>query len=111
MLIAGALYACSQDDENDIIRAGEGGNAEAVSGVSLNSSEASVMNAGDPSETDHISNQDVMDDVVSVRETEKGVIIVHVCGAVVRPDVYELDEGSRVFDAISAVVFVDCLDT
>lgn len=33
---------------------------------------------------------------------EPAVIYVHICGAVVNPGVYELDEGSRVFEGIEA---------
>lgn len=33
---------------------------------------------------------------------EQGVIVVHVCGCVKRPGVYELPEGSRLYEAIEA---------
>ena len=35
-------------------------------------------------------------------KTEKGTIFLHVCGEVVNPGVYELPEGSRIFEAIKA---------
>lgn len=38
---------------------------------------------------------------VSVQETEAGTIFVYICGAVENPGVYELAEGSRIFEAVS----------
>lgn len=34
--------------------------------------------------------------------TDRGVIVVHVCGCVNQPGVYELTEGSRLYEAIDA---------
>lgn len=36
------------------------------------------------------------------RKTEKSMVCVHVCGAVNAPGVYELPEGSRVYEAVQA---------
>lgn len=36
------------------------------------------------------------------KEEEPGVIVVHVCGCVSRPGVYELPEGSRIYEALEA---------
>ena len=38
----------------------------------------------------------------STRSRENAVIYVHVCGAVEKPDVYELPAGSRVYEAVKA---------
>lgn len=38
---------------------------------------------------------------VAMQETEEGTFFVYVCGAVQNPGVYELGEGSRIFEAIS----------
>lgn len=40
-------------------------------------------------------------EVVSATEDVKSVILVYVCGKVVKPGVYELSDGDRVFDAIN----------
>lgn len=37
----------------------------------------------------------------SMEETEKFVLYVHVCGAVLNPGVYELPMGSRIYEAIA----------
>lgn len=39
-------------------------------------------------------------DTADVSEANSGVIYVHVCGAVVKPGVYELETGSRVYEAV-----------
>lgn len=36
------------------------------------------------------------------KEEEPGVIVVHVCGCVSRPGVYELPKGSRIYEALEA---------
>lgn len=44
-------------------------------------------------------------------QAESGLIYVHVCGAVERPGVYELEAGSRVYEAVrSAGGFAECAE-
>lgn len=43
-------------------------------------------------------NEDVSETIAGEPET----VYVHICGAVIKPGVYELDEGSRVFEGIEA---------
>ena len=49
-----------------------------------------------------LSEQSIPEERVLVPEDEPQVIYVHVCGAVVSPDVYELPAGSRVYEAVQA---------
>lgn len=52
---------------------------------------------------DHILNEGGSADLDTLSDTEQTQkIYVHICGAVVNPGVYELDEGSRVFEGIEA---------
>ena len=39
---------------------------------------------------------------VTASQTEPAMIYVHICGAVSAPGVYELPEGSRIFEAVEA---------
>lgn len=49
-----------------------------------------------------LEEQGVSDEEMSVRHEEPRTIYVHVCGAVVCPDVYELPKGCRVYEAVQA---------
>ena len=77
--------------------------AAGVDGVGTDSSAAGADGVDGESYVN--SNQD--DAAVSAQSatnpnTSAGVIYVHVCGAVQNPDVYELPEGSRVYEAVQA---------
>lgn len=51
-------------------------------------------------------------EAVLQKEAEPFVIYVHVCGAVVKPGVYEFEYGSRVYEAVEAAGgFIDEADT
>ncbi len=56
------------------------------------------------SEETLLKEEEVMEEETGKQEEEKGPesIVIHICGAVVNPGVYELPEGSRIFQAVQA---------
>lgn len=52
-------------------------------------------------ENNHDSMEDGMKPALAIEETGHEKLVIHVCGAVEHPGVYELKQGSRVVDAVA----------
>lgn len=68
--------------------------------LSLN--QMTMMESEDSEHTDSSSEIKEEPEPEAVPEEKKAFVYVHVCGAVKNPGVYELPEGSRVFEAVQA---------
>lgn len=74
----------------------------------VNPSQDSAAESGDATGADGVGTESYANQNAASAQsatnpnTFAGVIYVHVCGAVQNPDVYELPEGSRVYEAVQA---------
>lgn len=87
---AGVLYSCSYGEKDSLITSLENGQ---------NDDGKSVY------EPDEVITQDESDadnDSYDQADSGSGLIYVHICGAVANPDVYRIEEGSRLIDLIEA---------
>lgn len=87
------LCACSGEEAVFI-------DAESADVISQESANAAQVSEAEPeSQTDTVLQETQNAAGQSVEQAQRAV--VHVCGAVVNPGVYELDSGSRVMDAVN----------
>ena len=99
------LPGCGKD-EGDLFSS-SGGAAETAAFFDVadsGSADGEAEKSSSPAESEEGLKDDGTAPVDALRETaeEMEAVIVHICGAVAEPGVYELEAGSRVMDAVKA---------
>ena len=101
------LCGCDRSDEVVFVDADAQTEADVSSSDAVNADIVHVQEkAGNQAESEEAeSSEKAVTGVAEVIQDASAIpsqkIIVHVCGAVVKPGVYELDEGSRIIDAVN----------
>ncbi len=105
LLIAAAVYAMQSAGYLRLESSKSAAELQETAGAASETAGVASETAGTASETAADGGADTdrssaLRDVVS--ETDQPMIMVHVCGYVASPGVYELHEGARVYEAIDA---------
>jgi len=88
MAVCGVFYSCSRGED-----------------ISLTSEVAAEDNSTEETSATEVESVSESKAILEAEETvlvENAVVYLHVCGAVVRPDVYELSSDARITDAVKA---------
>ncbi len=93
MILAGICYSCSRQNGEELVSGGE---------IQSDNKNSGAFRPADEMEEDRSQAPDEK----NVREEEssapEAICIVYICGAVAHPGVYELPEGSRIYQAVEA---------
>lgn len=106
ILLLNGEHAAGTSDGQSVFREDAGG--QTVSGTETGRTAAQESGHVQDGERQDAEEASVLADAVN---PQSGVIYVHVCGAVANPGVYELEAGSRVYEAVQqAGGFADSAD-
>lgn len=111
MVAAGICYSCGRNQDSGVpgdgifLSGGQSGlsllEAGTTSAAGIAPADGIVPESGAAAEADAVSGEGAgAADSAAAQSTSAPTVYVHICGAVERPGVYQVEEGSRVFQVV-----------
>ena len=111
MVAAGICYSCGRNQDSGVpgdgifLSGGQSGlsllDAGTTSAAGIAPADGIVPESGAAAEADAVSGEGAgAADSAAAQSTSAPTVYVHICGAVERPGVYQVEEGSRVFQVV-----------